>query len=131
MFGALGKHQHLPVLTVGNYDLGSNRVRSVLVNGKVPEYILNPRFQRQINPRVQCAWRDCQVMRRTYGLRRASAIRCRDLPAARSDSRFRLAVQPTNRVQSSAPHKECDDAFAALQGLLRNLVLKNISLFKK
>ena len=44
MFGALGQHQHLPSLAVGVHDLGSNRVRSGLVDGKVSEYILNPRF---------------------------------------------------------------------------------------
>ena len=40
MFGALG--QHLATLAIGGDDFGSNRVRSGLGDGKVPEYFLNP-----------------------------------------------------------------------------------------
>lgn len=46
MFGALGQHQHLAALAVSADDLPSNRIRSCLINGKVPEYILNPRILR-------------------------------------------------------------------------------------
>ena len=64
MSGALGQYQHLAALAIGFDDLSSNGVGSGLVNGKVPEYILNPSVLRQVNPRVQCARRDRQIMRR-------------------------------------------------------------------
>lgn len=65
MFGVLGQHQHLAALTIGVDDFDGNRGRSGLVNGKVPEHILNPGLRRQVNPRMQCAWRDCQIVRCT------------------------------------------------------------------
>ncbi|MDP1638966.1 MAG: hypothetical protein Q8L62_13055 [Candidatus Nitrotoga sp.] len=42
MFGALG--QYLATLAIGGDDFGSNRVRSGLGDGKVPEYFLNPKL---------------------------------------------------------------------------------------
>jgi hypothetical protein len=68
MFGALGQHQRLAALALSVDDLGSNCLRSGLINGKVPAYIVNPRVLRQIDPRVQQAGRDRQIVRRTCGL---------------------------------------------------------------
>jgi hypothetical protein len=52
MCGALGQHQRLAALALSVDDLGSDCVRSGLINGKVPAYIVNPRVLRQIDPRV-------------------------------------------------------------------------------
>ncbi len=49
VLGALGQHQHRAAQLEGSRDLGSDGLHPGLVIRQVPEYILYPRFRRQVD----------------------------------------------------------------------------------
>jgi hypothetical protein len=53
MLDSLGQYENFSTLVVGSLDFRSYRLRSGLIVGDVSKYILNPRFGRKINTRVE------------------------------------------------------------------------------
>ena len=98
MLRALRQHEDLTALLVRILDLRRNRDVPRRIAGDVPKNILNARFLWQINPRVQCARRDGQIVWRACRFRGGMAC----WPALHENNR--LPAIATNRCGSQAKH---------------------------